>query len=125
MDVADAFTCVDREAVLDALEKHCPDLFALVGSWISGSGCHVAHGGGDDASRLIDQHVGLDQGCPLSPALYAIVKRSILEMVELGLQGVDVGAKVLAYLDDTYLHCTALAGPVGIESLKDTSPPSV
>jgi len=64
----------------------------------------------------VDQHVGLDQGCPLSPALYSIAVRDVLDTVQETMRQIDPSASVTAYLDDTYLTGTPEAVRYGMHS---------
>ena len=57
---------------------------------------------GDDAAP-VDATRGVDQGCPLSPALYAIGTAPALETLLARLRALDPQAAVMAYLDDTYV----------------------
>merc|ERR1711940_393394 len=41
LDIADAFTAVNRDAALDAVEQHCPDLYHIVVSWLNRRTDHV------------------------------------------------------------------------------------
>ena len=75
MDIADAFSTIQRDAVMSACSRHAPELYSLVHTWIDGSANHVAQGGAGEDACTVEQHVGLDLGCPLSPALYGIAVR--------------------------------------------------
>ena len=46
---------------------------------------------------------GVDQGCPLSPALFAIGLAESLERIQTGLAGFAPTCKVFSYLDDVYV----------------------
>lgn len=49
------------------------------------------------------QQCGLDQGCPLSPGLYALAVRDALAEAQEAMRAFDSAGRVVAYLDDTYL----------------------
>ena len=72
LDIADAFTAVDRDVALDAVARHCPDLYPIVLSWLNRSTDHVVPDTEGGPSLRMSQHRGLDQGCPLSPGIYSI-----------------------------------------------------
>ena len=40
LDIADAFTAVDRDAALSAVDKHCPELYPLVVRWLDRASTH-------------------------------------------------------------------------------------
>ena len=44
LDIADAFTAVDREAALNAVSTHCPELYQLVIRWLDRASKHVVPG---------------------------------------------------------------------------------
>ena len=46
---------------------------------------------------------GVDQGCPLSPALFAKLIAGVLERVRAGLRLLDESAAVLSYFNDIYI----------------------
>ena len=54
-------------------------------------------------ARLIEQLHGLDQGCPLSPAFFAITLAPGLDDIARYAQSLDAQSWVYAYLDDIYL----------------------
>jgi len=117
MDVADAFSCISRDAVLEAVNKHCPILYPMVRRVVVPGALHVATGDAGEANKLVKQFVGLDQGCPLSPALYALATRDILLRAEAKTSTQDDETRVLAYLDDTYMCLPPQLAPLGIEAL--------
>ena len=44
--------------------------------------------------------MGLDQGCPLSPALYALTHADTMDAARAAMQAEDPDSAVVAYLDD-------------------------
>ena len=77
-DMTDAFSKVKREVALDAMEKHCPIFHPMVLGWYDHSAKHVVPGPAGEAPSRIDQHEGLDQGCPASPAGHSVTARDPL-----------------------------------------------
>ena len=91
-----------RREVIQALQQSCPDLALLARQWYDRDSKHVISGAGDMA-RLIEQLHGLDQGCPLSPAFFAITLAPGLDDIARYAQSLDAQSWVYAYLDDIYL----------------------
>ena len=72
MDIADAFSSLFRSAVISAVETSAPDLLPAVRAWCSRASMHMIPDPDSGETRWVPQQAGLDQGCPLSPALYAL-----------------------------------------------------
>ena len=70
-----------------------------------------------EETRRVDQQKGLDQGCPLSPAFYALGVRPVLAATQAAMQEIDADALVPAYLDDTYLAGSLDSVERGVEIL--------
>ena len=102
-DLSNAFPSVDRAAVQAAVRKHCPSLEPVAQAWYGGPSRHAVRGGGE--TLHVDQHQGLDQGCPLSPALFSLTLRDPLDALagRLREQG-DPDPRLWAYLDDIYVQ---------------------
>ena len=98
---ADAFTSISRAAVIHECEEAHPLLGAVARAWLSSSSRHVIVADGD--ASMVDQHVGLDQGCPLSPGFYAVATRRARQRTQDAMRQSDPLARVPAFLDDTYM----------------------
>ena len=101
LDLKSAFTRIRRRALLRRVRQRCPELESLVAQWYGRVTVHAAAGAGG-ASRKAEQQEGLDQGCPLSPALFSIGIGSELCAFRDYLRALDPRCKVWAYLDDAY-----------------------
>ena len=84
------------------MRDRCPELEPLVQQWHGRTTRHVATGSGG-ASKGVEQHDGLDQGCPLNPALFAICFAPALSSLQESLRQLDLRFKAWAYLDDVCL----------------------
>ena len=82
MDIANAFTAINRDAALDAVQRKAPQLYNIVYHWLKNSTEHVLATMDADDPISFTQHVGLDQGCPLSPAVYCITVAEPLAHIE-------------------------------------------
>ena len=102
LDLRAAFQSVFRRAMLFCLEQHDPELATVFSRWYTGSTTHRMHY--EDSHAHVHASSGIDQGCPLSPCGFAAavepVSRFILSETR---NGLDEGAKLGAYQDDTYL----------------------
>ena len=107
VDFSSAFTRIRRRKVLRALERRCPDLAALFASWYERSTKHVVAGAGSPA-RVVEQEDGLDQGCPMSPAFFALGIADQLVALLARLRAVDSRCRIWSFLDDIYFTCPKL-----------------
>ena len=74
---------------------------AVARAWLSNSSRHVIVADGD--TSMVDQHAGLDQGCPLSPGLYAVATRRARQRTQDAMRQSGTCARVPAFPDDTYM----------------------
>ena len=102
MDIMGAFTRVDRHTIIAAVRKHAPELAPLAVQWLSEPVEHTISGG-TVSGQPAKQSRGFDQGCPLSPAFFAIAMRDAFEAAERDMQAKGPKARLVAYLDDTFL----------------------
>ncbi len=102
LDFKNAYNSVLRQAVHDGVRGRLPALGAIAATlcpeltshwWFASDGC----------GRRIRSVRGVDQGCPLSPALFAIAIAPALEELRTQLRRQDSGAFVLSFLDDIYV----------------------
>jgi hypothetical protein len=89
----------ERTAVLTAVAKRCPQLFAFV-NWAYAPPAELwVHGGTNGHERLWST-TGVRQGDPMGPLLFALGLQEHLETIASDFPDV----RVLAYLDDVYLQ---------------------
>jgi len=102
LDFKNAYNSLFRRAVHDGVRGRFPALGAFVATlcpeltshwWFASDGC----------GRRIRSVRGVDQGCPLSPAFFAIAIAPALEQLRTQLRGQDPDAYVLSFLDDIYV----------------------
>ncbi|CAK0858984.1 unnamed protein product [Prorocentrum cordatum] len=87
-----AFTRLRRRAVLRRVRERCPDLEGLVVQWYSRATVHSAAEAGE-VSHLVEQQEGLDQRCPISPALFSIALAPELYALRDFLRTLDLAAR--------------------------------
>ena len=117
VDVTDAFTSIDRSAVATAVAKHAMEVSPVAEVWLRREIVHTIANGRNEGSSA-KQIRGLDQGCPLSPAFYAIGIKDALDNTEKAMKEVDRESYILALLDDTYMMGTPEAALVGYTTYK-------
>ena len=111
LDLRDAFTSVRRDCVLSAARQAGGDVYVAARAVAATDTWHVVMADGD--ARTVTQRVGLDQGCPLSPGLFAVAVAPALQEVTREVCRIDPQAKVVAFLDDTYIVGTPAACAAG------------
>jgi hypothetical protein len=98
-DCTNAFNSLPRNRVRDAVLGRVPLLATTVAEWLSRPVFHLFWDS-DGACHSVPATSGVDQGCPLSPALFALGIADSLEAIRVRLRGLHEGAHVFAYLDD-------------------------
>jgi hypothetical protein len=98
-DASNAFNTLPRTQVLAAVRARAPALLPTVTAWLGRATTHTFW---DSAGKGLPVHAttGVDQGCPLSPALFAIGIADALEVIHTRLLQLDGGARLFSYLDD-------------------------
>ena len=117
LDFRNAFNTVSRSEVTAAVRAHCPQL-SEISETLCGKDSHHWWYGADDIARRITSECGVDQGCPLSPALFALTIRDALITLRTRLRAEDEKAFVLSYLDDIYICINADKVSLAVEQAK-------
>ncbi len=102
LDFANAYNNMFREAILRAVQERAPGLLPVARVLCGAESRHwwydaYGHGKRISATR------GVDQGCPLSPALFAIGLAPALDLLRAALRALDPDAYVFSYLDDIHV----------------------
>ena len=106
-DASNAFNCLPRAGVFERVRAACPELAPVVQAWMGQPTTHIYwdHAG---LGNAVTASCGVDQGCPLSPAFFAIAIAGALDSIADRLSHLSPSARVFAYLDDI-----AVAVPAG------------
>ena len=106
-DAANAFNTISRTKVRERMAETIPDLARVCGWWYARATTHIYW---DEVHRphTVTAEEGVDQGCALSPALFALAVAPQVAKLEAALQQQDSRARVFAYLDDVFVVCDAL-----------------
>ena len=102
VDATNAFNAIQRQAIRTGVAAHAPVLARTAAAWYTHAAEH--HWWDKDGSHFgVVAERGVDQGCPLSPALFSMAVRDKLDLLEQKVRALDPNGKVLAYLDDVYV----------------------
>ena len=102
LDMRNAYNSMLRSAILDAVALRAPQLLRLAATLCPPLTGHVWYDA-EGRGRRVTAERGVDQGCPLSPPLFAIGLAPTLEQIRAELRAVDPQAHVLSFLDDVHL----------------------
>ncbi len=98
LDASIAFNTLPRQTALDAVARRAPRLLPTANAWLTRPTTHLfwnSHG----AAMPVAAKTGVDQGCPLSPALFAIGIADALGQANARLLQLHASARLSSYLD--------------------------
>ena len=98
-DATNAFNSIPRGQVLSGVRSRAPTLLTTVEAWLSGATTHTFWDGQGNGLP-VHASSGVDQGCPLSPALFAIGIAGALDGVNSRLAALSSDCRLFSYLDD-------------------------
>ena len=114
LDATNAFNSLDRNVICREVLKRTPELGPTAAAWYKSPAVHNWWDR-DGTHYEIRAERGVDQGCPLSPAVFSMALAQQLDDIQSAVQALDSHARVLAYLDDIYIvvsedHCAQALG---------------
>ena len=98
-DCSNAFNSMPRQLVLDAVQARAPALMPVASAWLCLQTDHLYWSDGGKGLQ-VHASTGVDQGCPLSPGLFAIGLAPSLERIQAELVQLSPECRVFSYLDD-------------------------
>ena len=122
LDFRNAYNSVHRPAVLAAVAERLPALLPIARTLLPERTTHYWYDG-DGAARTIEARRGVDQGCPLSPVLFALAMAGPLDRLLAGLRAKDANARVLSYLDDVYIVVSASEASAALDTVRELFAP--
>ena len=121
-DASNAFNTLPRGAVVDAVGKRLPDLAVVVNNWLGQPTGHTYWQADGGKGVVVEATAGVDQGCPLSPALFAMGIADTLDTINARLSTLSSAARVFSYLDDVVVAIpsehAATAAVICVEELQ-------
>lgn len=118
VDIKAAFQRLEREPAWRALQERVPDIADALKTWYSGPVEHLWRDSAGKFFKVLSDR-GVDQGCPLAAAAFAVAQRTVLEPFLTTLRGHDALAKLYSYLDDTYLVVCSAHAHQALQGLQD------
>lgn len=106
LDAENAFNAVSRAEVLKRISVGVPGL-SLAAATLYGQPTTHYWTDSDGQAHQVRAERGVDQGCPLSPGLFAVALAPALASLNARLRQLCPTAVVLAYLDDLHVVCAA------------------
>ena len=98
-DASNAFNTIPRQNVLGAVARRAPALLGVANAWLARETTHT-YWPHDGAALEVRAQAGVDQGCPLSPAFFAIGIADALSRADARLTHLHPSARIFSYLDD-------------------------
>ena len=115
-DCSNAFNTMPRQLILDAVRRRAPGLMPVVSAWLCQPTEHLFWGVGGKGSPIRATR-GVDQGCPLSPALFAIGLADALERIQGRLAAIAPSSRVFSYLDDVLVVVPGAGGEMAMTAV--------
>ena len=103
-----------RQLIPDAVQARVPALAQVVSAWLCQRTTHLYWNDGGFGAP-VSATAGVDQGCPLSPALFAIGLAAPLERIQTRLAELAPTCRVFSYLDDVMV---VAPGPEAARAMK-------
>ena len=113
VDFENAFNRVNRQKMFDFVRKHFPSISNYV-ERTYGISSELLYG-----EFIVSASSGVQQGDPLSPALFCLILQPLLEVI-----AAISDIKVFAYLDDTYIFGPLAQGESALSYLDIEGPAS-
>ena len=101
-DCSNAFNTMPRRHLLNSVQSRAPCLVPIVSRWLCQPTTHF-YWGEERKGQPIVATKGVDQGCPLSPALFATGLAESLERIQSHLAAKSPTCRVFSYLDELFL----------------------
>jgi len=105
-DATNAFNTMPRQQIVDAVAARLPAMTEVVRVLLGQPTTHLWWDGGVEG-KPVRATKGVDQGCPLSPALFAIGLAGALDHISSRLHELDASARLFSYLDDVMVTVPA------------------
>ena len=121
IDGRNGYDAAKRQAILDAVHLHFPELSAYIETWYL-SPLPLWFFMDNNTLAITWSSEGVQQGDPLSSFLFSLIYKPVLERIETTLKQPDPRTQVLAILDDYIINIgarfTQIAFQIATEALQ-------
>ena len=117
-DATNAFNSLPRQTVLNAVGRRAPSLLPVANAWLTRPTMHVFWDN-SGTPMPVSAQTGVDLGCPLSPAFFAVGIADALARAHDRLQVLSPTSRLFPYLDDVLVVVPAASAALAHDVVRE------